>query len=332
MDARAFGTSDPSACPRCGSRGGRKLGRSQLIHVATAFFVWGSEYRRDYGAIPKIQFNDLRKTDIRLPGSLRSDARVFEDILGIGFFRYEPRSWMFGEIEPLKDLQCNRTRSVVIERILHEYESRTLTVNDKFYRIRKNPEESSNCEQYDSPPAKLSGGRLGTEDWPVLYVSPDISTCLHECRVTAEDNLFMATLRPTSNIKLLDVSTILVEPRGVTEFESLDLAVMMLFLAGEKSYQISRDLSRAAGSFGFDGIVYPSYFSMLRSGMKPFETTYGRSHRRIPQYRKFEESKMSANFAIFGRPIERGLIEVCCINRLVLTKVTYQAHFGPAMS
>ena len=149
--------------------------------------------------------------------------------------------------------------------------------------------------------------------------------------MTAEDDLFVATLRPTRDLELLNVAALLNEPREASEFESLDLAVNMLFLAGEHSYPITRSLSRAARSAGFDGLMYPSYFSMLRNGVKPFETTYGISHRTIPQYKKFEESKIAANFAIFGRPIQEGLLEVSWINRVILSAVIYSVHFGPVM-
>ena len=331
LDAERLGENDASRCPRCEANDGRKLGPDRLATLAQHFFVWGSVHRVDYGAAPRIQFNDRRKTDMDMPDSLRLDAAVFEDGLGVGFFLYGPRFWMLGEVEPLKALQCDETRSAVIDRILREYGSRTLSLQDKFYRIRKNPDEPSQGEEYDSPPAALSNGRLDTAEGPALYASPDLQTCLHECRVTAEDDLFVATLSPARDLELLDVAALLDEPRGVTEFESLDLAINMLFLAGEHSYPITRELSRAARSAGFDGIVYPSYFSMLRNGVKPFETTYGISHRKIPQYREFEEAKVSANFAIFGRPIEDGLVDVRCINRVVLSTVLYSVHFGPVM-
>ena len=162
-----------------------------------------------------------------------------------------------------------------------------------------------------------------------MYASPDLQTCLHECRVTAEDDLFVATLSPSRDLELLNIATLLDESQEESEFESLDLAVNMLFLAGEHSYPITRAVAWAARCAGFDGLVYPSYFSMLRNGVKPFETTYGISNRRIPQYKEFEKSKISSNFAIFGRPIEEGLLEVSCINRVVLSTVSYSVHFGP---
>ena len=331
LDAERLGEDDSSLCPRCAANEGRKFTPARLATLAQHFFVWGSVHRFDYGVAPEIQFNDRRKTDIDLPGSLRADAAVFEDALGVGFFLYGPRFWMFGEIEPLKELQHDETRSAVIDRILCEYGSRILTAQDKFYRIRKNPSEPSQDGQYDSPPRGLSNGRLDTPASPALYASPDLQTCLHECRVTAEDDLFVATLRPVRDLKLLDVAALLDEPQEVTEFESLDLAVNMLFLAGEHSYSITQELSRSARSAGFDGVIYASYFSMLRNGVKPFETTYGISNRMIPQYKKFEETKLSANFAIFGRPIQEGLIDVSCINRVVLSSVFYSVHFGPVM-
>ena len=331
LDAERLGESDTSPCPRCKASDGQKLGADRLATLAQHFFVWGSLHKFDYGAAPRIQFNDRRKTDMEMPHTLRSDTAVFEDALGIGFFLYGPRFWMFGEVEPLKALQRHETRSMIIDRILGEYGSRTLSAQDKFYRIRKNPDAPSKNCQYDSPPRGFSNGRLDTADCPALYASPDLQTCLHECRVTAEDELFAATLRPARELELLDVAALLEEPQKVTEFESLDLAVNMLFLAGEHSYPIARELSSAARAAGFDGMVYPSYFSMLRNGVKPFETTYGISHRRIPQYREFEQAKASANFAIFGRPIEEGLINVCCINRVVLSTVFYSVHFGPVM-
>lgn len=133
------------------------------------------------------------------------------------------------------------------------------------------------------------------------------------------------------SLSLLDLAGMLDEPFEVGEFDSLDLAVNMLFLAGDHSYPISREIAKAARQEGFDGIVYPSYFSMLRNGVKPFETTYGMSHRKVPQYREFEDSKISRNVGVFGRPIEEGLVEVDCVNRVVLSTVVYSVHFGPAL-
>jgi len=61
----------------------------------------------------------------------------------------------------------------------------------------------------------------------------------------------------------------------------------------------------------------------------PFETVYGMSHRKIPQFSDREKSKIVPNLGIFGRPIADGLVEVKCVNRLMLERVAYQYNFGP---
>ena len=331
LDAARLGSTHSSRCPRCGTTSGQKLTSDHLSTLAQHFFVWGSVRRFDYGAAPAIQFNDRRETDIVLPGELDEDARVFEEVLRVGFFAYGPRFWMFGEVEPLKRLRDETSRSREIEKILREYGTTTLAEDDRFYRVRKNPRVPSDVSEYDSPPTRVSDGRLDAHTGSVMYASRDLDTCLHECRVSVEDDLFVATLRPRRALKLLDVSRLLHEPQEVSEFESLDLAVNMLFLAGEHSYAVTRAISRAVQRAGFDGMAYPSYFSMLRNGVKPFETTYGISHRRIPQYREFEDSKISPNYAIFGRPVEARLVDVQCVNRVVLSTVVYSVHFGPVL-
>ena len=329
LDAERIGESESATCPRCMSIDGKKLTRDRLTALAQLFFVWGSVEKYEYGAAPTIQFNPSRKTDIAIPKSLCADVTLLEDALGIGFFHYGPRSWMFGEIEPLKILQQEGTSHGTIARILGEYGTTTLTEQDKLYRVRKDPTPPSDQRQYDSAPAQLTVGRIATDQCPALYTSPDLQTCIHECRVSAEDDLFVATLRPSRDLKLLNVATLLDEPPEVTEFESLDLAINMLFLSGKHSYPITRAIAIAALHTGFDGLVYPSYFSMLRNGVKPFETTYGISYRQIAEYKQFETAKVSSNYAIFGRPIKDCRVRVSFINRVVLSTVIYSVHFGP---
>jgi hypothetical protein len=60
--------------------------------------------------------------------------------------------------------------------------------------------------------------------------------------VAAEDELYVATLCPAHELRLLDLSRLLLEEEA-NEFESLDMAVHMLFLAGEHSYGISREIA-----------------------------------------------------------------------------------------
>lgn len=330
LDAERIGQNLAGSCPSCSADGYKKLPLAGVGALAHRYFVWGSMWRAKYGAAPLIQFNEHRTTSIDIKPWLASDVALIERLLGVGFFHYGPRLWMLGEIEPLKALQRPRARQSTVERILTEYPARTLTPAETFYRLRVNPSSPELPSQYDSPPPEHAGkGRLDSKCRPMLYGSPDLEVCIHECRVSVEDDVFVATLSPTRELRLLDLSVLLKEKEGVTEFESLDLAVHMLFLAGRHSYGLTRIIADAARSTGFDGVVYPSYFSLLRLGQMPFPTTYGISHRRIEQLQEHEQSKTLPNLGLFGRPVESGSVSVKCIDRLVIERVGYEYHFGP---
>ncbi len=333
FDAQQLGNSDSSsvACPHCGSVTGSKLTSEILSRLAFRFFVWGSWHRADFGGAPMIQFNDRRETDVTFPTQVETDVQIFERVLGIGFFRYGPRFWMIGEVEPLKSLQDPESAVTIIDRILSEYPAFGVCSEDIFYRIRKSPRSPKDPREYDSPPIDYAGdGRFNFKGFPVLYGSPDLQVCIHECRVTEEDDLYVATLAPISPLRMINVAVLLQDDViPVREFESLDIAVHMLFLAGSHSYDITKQIALAVRSAGFDGLIYPSYFSLLRIGAPPFETSYGISHRRIPGFQKYEAAKAIPNIAIFGHPIKERKVSVHCINRLILNQVEYGFHFGP---
>lgn len=330
LDAERTGLEMQCACPNCGRTTGRKLSAQALESLAYQFFVWGSLRRSDYGAAPLIQFNQYQTTSIDIPRWLLPDVRLIERLLGIGFFYYGPRMWMLGEVKPLKALQETATREAVIDRIVNEYPEYVAAEDHVFYRVRKAPSAPAEPSEYDSPPdTTLGGGRLDSPGFPVLYASPDLELCVHECRFMAEDELFVATMAPRQPMRLLDLSVVLAEER-VTEFESLDMAVHLLFLASKHSYPITRDIAKSASAGGFDGVLYPSYFSLLRLGVEPFPTAYGLSHRRFPQLRPQQAARTAQNIAIFGRPVTQGLVAIQCINRLMLRRVGYDFHFGPA--
>lgn len=330
LDAEQLGCKATSVCPNCGVTDGQKLDVAQLEQLAHRFFVWGSFWRTRYGGAPLVQFNDRQTTSITPSPWLKADIAIFEQKLGIGFFHYGPRLWMVGEVTPLNLLQDAADRQSIIDRIIAEYPVRELQLQEHFYRIRKDPKAPAAPHEYDTPPPPFVGtGRLDSASCPILYASPDLQLCVHECRVTAEDELYVATLAATRSLRLLDLSVLLQEPPEVTEFESLDMAVHMLFLAGQHSYEISRTIAASAKARGFDGLIYPSYFSLLRLGAMPLRTTYGLSHRRIPQFQQYEQALGIPNLALFGYPVKDGVVRVDCINKLVLSRVEYNFHFGP---
>jgi len=334
LDAEACGIVNALPCPNCASRVGKRLTKQLIDYLTYRFFVRGSVIKYQYGAAPGLQFNThkFRKGDYRPSKWLERDLNLLSEAGGFGVFHYGPRAWMYGEVYPLKDLQNATLRGDVINRILREYPSVRWSENEAFFRVRVNPSNPDRDSEYDSPPDTFLGnGRLDSKDFPVLYCSQDIEGCIHECRVTAEDDVYAATLTPARPLLLLDLTVRLDEPFSITEFESLDMAVHMLFSAGAHSYEISRAIASAAQAAGFDGLLCPSYFSLLRSGKMPFETTLGMSWRRLPGGAQYAKWGMFPNIALFGRPLADGHVQLSCINRVVLSRVKYRLSYGPVL-
>ena len=329
MDAAKLGSESGNACSRCNSVAGSKLSERQLGALAYRFFVQGSLHRFEFGGAPIVQFNEHQETSVNMSEALTSDIRVFEQVLGVGFFRYGPPLWMLGEIEQLAALRSERERDRAIDEIFSDYRTAELLADEQFFRLRVGPAQSEAEHEYDSPPDRLCGrGRLDSPNLPVMYGSQDLEVCIHECRVSAEDDLFLATLKATRALTLLDLTQFAGEESG-SAFQSLDLAVHFLFLASDHSYEATRAIARAARDRGLDGLVYPSYFSLLRTGAVPFETSFGMPHRMLASHRRREQRKIVRNLALFGRPLASGLVELSCINRLLLRRVEYRYGFGP---
>ncbi len=332
IDAYNIGIDNNDVCPKCKSTSGKKLTKRLVHTLCHRFFVRGTVHEFDYGGAPLVQFNEhhFNKTDINVPPWLIDDLKKIEQAGEIGMFYYGPRFWMLGDIEPLKSLQKEHERNIVIERILTAYPVRELSDKDFFYRLRVNPEVPHDFGEYDTAPDEhLGRNRFDNNGFPVLYGSPDLELCLHECRTTVEDHLFVAKLVPTQKLKLLDLSALL-EEKWVSEFESIDMAVHFLFLAGKHSYDICRQIALKAKLKAFDGIIYPSYFSHIRTGTFPFETIYGISVRRFPSLKNYAQSQSIPNVAIFGRPVKENKVTVECINKVVINRVIYDVTFGPA--
>ncbi|MBH9536970.1 RES family NAD+ phosphorylase [Novosphingopyxis sp. YJ-S2-01] len=314
-------------CPNCGKYTKNLLGEDGLKRLAYQFFVRGSHVYTDYGGAPRIQFNAHQRGSVTFRGGLQEDAQLIEHILHIGFFEYGPRLWMIGEIEPLKELQDKKTRRKQVKRIIEEFPEAIITDREQFFRVRKSPRQPGSSFEYDAPPAALRGkGRLESRNTSVFYASQDLEICVHEARFAAGDELYCATLQPSRDLRMLDLAAILNE--DVSEFESLDLAVNMVFLAGSHSYAISRAIAREARQAGFDGIIYPSFYSLLRTGGSPVETAFGLSLRRFGD-KEYERAKIIRNFALFDYPVRDGLVKVIGINRLEITTARYGIVIGP---
>ena len=188
-------------CPNCGTLNTKTLTRQTLLEMSRTFFVRGSTHKGMFGAAPVLQINDTNTSGAELVGLIARDVELLETVLGIRVFRYGPRLWMLGRIDPLEALENEVTRDAMIQRIIREYPSVSIDPATRFYRIRKAPTNPDLDADYDAPPIGVGGaGRLDTISKPVLYGSQDLEICVHECRYTAEDDLYVGILSPTRTL------------------------------------------------------------------------------------------------------------------------------------
>lgn len=306
IEARKIGLQDGRLCSTCNLDTGAKLNSDNLHGLAYDFFVGGSILRATFGAFNLIEFNDYHygKDAGCFSPELSKDAALIGEALKIGFFLASPAAWKWGEIYPLKKLNHRIHRKQVIQEILMAYPTVELTENDTFFRLRTNVELSNEKREYDAAPKGKSRARFNQDGSSILYGSQDLEICFHECRVTIADDIYVARLRPTQPLRLLDLTHD--GPDNETPFDSLDLAIKFLFAAGSASYAAATAIAKAARIAGYQGIVFPSYFNRVKVGA-------------------------IANLGIFGRPIRNGLITVDGINRLHLEEVTYRASFRAAI-
>ena len=325
LDAIKLGINSEDSCPNCESLNGAKLNEDLLLELCWIFFVRGSTVKSEYGKAPIIQFNEHHHKNSYFDGFevLEKDIELIEKSVNIGFFTYGPRLWTLGEIEPLKLLRCKSQRKTIINKILEIYPEKYLSNQDYFYRLRINPKNPSHHSEYDSAPDQFLGSnRLDSAELPVLYTSRDLELCIHECRVSAEDTIYVAKLRPLKLLKLLDL-TKKIDENDVDIFESLELSVNFLFLASKHSYEICRDIAIQTYKKGFDGIIYPSYFSDIKKGIIPFESN--------SDIITDDDTQFIPNIALFNRPIADGKVNVESINKVLLNKVIYEVSFGPVL-
>lgn len=332
LDAFQIGIDNINKCPNCSSEKGKKLTKQIIRELCYRFFVRGTIEHFDYGGFPLIQMNEERFKDseIKVSSWLKGDVKLIEEAGEIGLFYYSPRFWMFGEIEPLKDLQSEKGIDEVMKRIFTHYPKHILNHEHPFYRLRINPKVPHEFSEYDTAPEGISAGyRFNWNGEAILYASPDLELCIHECRASVEDDLFVAKLIPTQPLKILNLAALILE-EDVDEFTSLDLAVHFLFLAGNHSYPICSRIAQLIKNEGFDGIIYPSYFSYTRTGAVPFETILGMSIRHIPSLKEYAQSQSVPNVALFGWPVKEGKVKVYSINKVLINSIKYDISFGPA--
>ena len=155
IEARKIGRKSRRPCRNCHSVAGAKLYHNNIEELARRFFVYGSWIRTEFGGASALQFNSWHhdKREVSFPASLKPDARLVEDALGVGFFHYGPPLWRIGEIEPLHELRNPTSQTAAAALLVRRFPRRQFPTGSCFYRLRREIREGKRSEpsEYDAP-------------------------------------------------------------------------------------------------------------------------------------------------------------------------------------
>lgn len=307
--AERIGSRGNVFCPNCGSKTGATLNEDNLDELCSSYFVNGSYNSVGFGGSPVLMMMDGdNSSDYTVHKSLEHDIRLILKKKDMTPTAYGPAMWRVGITEWMERLTSKnwKKRDKAVEELIARCNVKEIDTASQFYRIRTNLEDAVDNRNFDAPNSqKYKGGRFNVKDGVVFYASFDVETCIHECRVSMEDVLYVATLEPCRTLRLLDLSDVTESETEYTPFEDLPLAVKQIFGAGEYSYGITRTISKYAKMQGFDGIIYPSYFNSVRN--EPF-----------------------VNIVLYGQVIKNNIVRVKSIDRIRLNQVEYKFDYGPS--
>lgn len=307
-EAKRFGTKSEDPCRVCNSGNGLKLTKPQLEKLCHRYFVSGTIPSGRGIFSPTVQFNDLREgepTQTFSTANVNADMEMLARVHKIYCFLYGPPLWQFGK--PSEENGKTVWQVKDFDYLIDNCSLQQLSQGDIFYRLQTNVPESQLVDsRFCTPPDRFRKfQRFDSQGLPILYAARDIETCLHECRVSLQDECFVAVLSATKPMKILDLSRC-VAPSGATEFEDPKLWLLALLYDGGVAYDICRRLARRIRDRGYDGFTYTSYFQQAAE----------RKHQ---------------NIAIFGRPIITGAVTLHSLQRTRINNLAYDWQFVPVV-
>lgn len=304
------------SCPNCGTRDGCTLDSNALHELQRQFFsrATAPNQLRDDIAVLGLVEDDPDDFDIGL--TLRREAQadwelIQSKISGRLFYR-SPRPFYLG-ITNHFGWEQSLSKDVVRNDIVPKLRFTQIDPSTPFYRIRVNVPDADKFEegQYDTPPRprRRGFGRFDNPALPLLYGSPNLQVCIHECRVTLADDIFVATLAPTRSLRLIDLTGNYDQPEAIDPIDDLfwffrglmNASLPHVYRYCRRIAQTIKDMTDA------DGFVYNSYYTNVAGD------TGGRA----------------INYALFGRPISEGKLGVVSVNTVRLNRITYDYRLGP---
>lgn len=300
-------------CAHCGDAADVLATTDQIDQLLERFFVHGSTAATGrWQPIYRLGLSKLDSDRPRFDRTLRRDFDLLRTHSSSTLFLNAPSTWRLGHTEVGEKVSESLSRGHAeaavthIDRVIDHCTTTILTKGTNIFRVRRNVELIFDENQYDTSP-HASASRFSDGSVPVLYGALDVETCIHEARVMAEDEVTVATLRPTRDLRVIDLTDVPFDDPPETGGEGGDIFyfVNARLLFGARSAE-AHAFGRRAAEQGFDGVVYPSFFSDVRP------------HRaRLP------------NVAIFGNPIRDHRLQLQSLNNLRIDTIAYEYTFGP---
>jgi RES domain len=273
--------------------------------------------------VPVLQLNDTDAPDdeIDMLPATWSDWLKIKKAVGGRIFYNAPRLWRVGITDHYD--QKATVATATLDRIVDQLSIKSIGSDHKIFRIRQNiPKNAINSPgQFDTPPVvnsvarklwmfcarrKRQYGRFDDASMPIFYGSPSILVCLHECRVTLTDDIFVATLAPTRELRFINLAADYLQTPN-TPFEDLTYFFNGLVFSSH-TYDICRRVLKAINlKLRVDGVIYKSFFEPVHDGT-------------------------ALNYAIVGHPIADQRLRLISVNSVRLDQVKYDFCLGPALT
>jgi hypothetical protein len=234
LEAIGLGIKSSSICPSCKSTSGRKLERRHLQKLIDRFFILGTVPHGVGGYASILHYNEeLDVDEVEFDARTAHDWNLIKQHTGGALFFYGPPLWRVGVTEHYDE--PNVVSDKTIADIVEKLSVKTLPKGTKTFRIRKNvaPAVVMNPREYDLPPAGIvrEYGRFDDANLQVLYTSPSLPVCLHECRTLITDDILVATFEAMTDLQVADL-TANYDQSPESPYENLRYFFNGIFLAG----------------------------------------------------------------------------------------------------
>lgn len=331
---KKYGHKSDNECPTCHTKSGSKVSRENVDLIMETFFVEGS-------VTPQYLHTLFRVIDVADQNTTGDvfDYKITEDVLhdlnlirvnfdktvfnplvnmahswGDTLFRYHIEHNLNKGLKNKNKL--NDKIRQVIDRLISCCSEYCIKKNDQLFRIRKNPINPTDHNEYDTPPAKISkniNGRLNNKSLPLFYCSNSPGTCIYESKFDPTDTLILATYKTNQEIVIIDL-----ENQNTGYIDELKDELKEIY--NERNISLFLDaITRSQNEYFFLQLISNRAYENKYSGIK-YNSFYDR-------YR----TNNSSNIGLFGYPLNSNLLTLQSLNRVVINEVKMKWNYGPAL-